>query len=317
MMVRILSRAAHAATAAALVVAMSACRDSASEASGDQSTIASMRGSHAVPDGAPAPAPFLAPGAPSELSKAESGAFGEAPTGGITRFAGTGTASAMLVRTGSVRLEVVSIDRAMQGIRELAARHGSQIGDVALGSGQHEVATATVEVRVPSARFDALVGDLPGVGKVEWLDLKAQDVGEEYVDVSARVANAKRLEARLLGLVSAPSARLADVLAVERELARVREEVERLEGRMRFLAERASIGRLSIIVHEPSPAFATRPGETPIRDAFRKAWRNFIGLLALLIAVSGVVVPIGGAAAAAWIVARRYRERRRLAAAGG
>src|SRR5205823_10851551 len=73
------------------------------------------------------------------------------------------------------------------------------------------------------------------IGKLESVNVSAEDVGEEYVDVAARMANARRLESRLIDLLAARTGKLKDVLDVEQELARVREEIERYEGRLRYL----------------------------------------------------------------------------------
>ena len=83
----------------------------------------------------------------------------------------------------------------------------------------------------PSARYDDALGSLGPLGKVETATTNSEDVGEEFVDVRARVANARRLEDRLVGLLATRTGKLPDVLAVERELSRVREDIERYEGR--------------------------------------------------------------------------------------
>ena len=77
-------------------------------------------------------------------------------------------------------------------------------------------------------------------------------------------------------------------------LARVREEIERYEGRMRFLRTRAAMSTLSITVHEPFPMLGQHPGDNPIIGAFKAAWRNFVAFISGLIAVSGVLIPLVG-----------------------
>jgi hypothetical protein len=151
------------------------------------------------------------------------------------------------------------------------------------------------------------VGGLAPFGRVERVDVQAQDVGEEFVDVTARVANARRLEARLVELLARRTGKLEEVLAVERELARVREEIERHEGRLRYLRTRTATSTLTVTVHERAPLLADAPGASPITDAFRAAGRNFVALVAGVIASSGVWVPVAVLAYGAW----RWGARRR------
>jgi hypothetical protein len=86
--------------------------------------------------------------------------------------------------------------------------------------------------------------------------------------------------------------KLEDVLAVERELARVREEIERYEGRIRYFDSRIAMSTVSVTVHEPAPIIASHPGANPIKLAFVKMWRNFVHFVAAGIESLGVVIPV-------------------------
>lgn len=217
-------------------------------------------------------------------------------------------APTMLIRTGQASVEVDSLEAAMAAVRALVAREGGVVANTSLAAGRDQVRSATLQLRVPAARFDALVGGLSPLGRLETVHVQAQDVGEEFTDVSARMANARRLEARLLALLERGAPRLQDVLAVERELARVREEIERTEGRLRYLRARTATSTLDVTVHEPPPLIGPSPSTNPLAEALRQAWRNFVALLAATIAAMGVLVPVAVLGAAAWWGARRWRK---------
>jgi len=216
-------------------------------------------------------------------------------------------AAAMIIRTGQVTVQVDSLDASVARVRQLAAALGGYVANTSLQGGENQARSATLELKLPAARFDEAVSGLHPIGEVEAVDIAAQDVGEEFVDVRARVANATRLETRLVDLLARRTGKLEDVLAVERELARVREEIERYEGRLRYLRTHTAVSTLLVTVHEPPPLLATQPGVNPIAEAFRDAWRNFVTLTAGVIASLGVVVPIGAVAGVAWAVWRRSR----------
>jgi hypothetical protein len=162
-------------------------------------------------------------------------------------------------------------------------------------------------MKIPARRWGELLTGLNPIGKREALTESAQDVGEEFVDVSARVANARRLEERLIALLANRTGKLSDALSVERELARVREEIERYEGRLRYLRSQAAVSTMVVFVHEPPPVLGTQPGTNPIADAFRAAWRNFVGFIAGFIAFLGVLVPIVLVGVLIWWLIRRFR----------
>lgn len=220
-------------------------------------------------------------------------------------------APSMLIRTGSASIEVEKLDPAIIRLRQLTTQLGGYVANSSIAGGRNQVRSATLELKVPAARYDQAVSELGGIGKVEFVNTTVEDVGEEYVDMTARMANAKRLEDRLVNLLATRTGKLEDVLAVERELARVREEIERYEGRLKFLRTRAAVSTLSVTVHEPAPILGRSPGENPIAAALRQAWRNFVGFVAWFIASLGVLIPLGAIAALGWYLYRKFWRGRR------
>ena len=214
---------------------------------------------------------------------------------------------AMIIRNGHVVIEVDSLELAIERVRRLALSLGGTIGNVSTHTGEHQVRGANVELKVPVARFDDAMTGLSPLGEVEQSNATAEDVGEEFVDVTARMANAKRLEERLINLLATRTGRLEDVLAVERELARVREEVERYEGRLRFLSTRVATSTIVASLHEEAPLIAATPGTNVIGQAFRDMWRTFVRFIATVIESLGFLVPLGVLAWAAWRATRRWR----------
>lgn len=215
----------------------------------------------------------------------------------------------MLVRTGTATIEVDSLELALDAVRRAARMAGGFVsGTEFSGRAGDARRAATIALRVPSTRFDEVIAGLSPLGKIEALDVSTQDVGEEYTDMASRVTNARRLEQRLIDLLANRTGRLADVLTVERELARVREEIERMEGRMRFLASRASLSTITLTVHEEAPVLAS-PGGSRIGRAFAQAWDNFIDVVAALIATFGVVLPLALVGLAGFLAWRRWGRR--------
>ncbi len=215
-----------------------------------------------------------------------------------------GAATNMVIRTGQASIEVDSLDRAVAQVRLLAGRIGGYVANTATQTGRGQLRSASLEVKIPADRFDDGLGGLAGLGKLESVNVNAEDVGEEFTDVSARMGNARRLEARLIDLLSTRTGKLKDVLDVERELARVREEIDRYEGRLRFLRAHAVLSTVTIYVHEPLPVVG-HAGSSVIGEAFKQAWRNFVGLVAAIVRSLGIVIPVAVLVVALWVSAKR------------
>ena len=215
----------------------------------------------------------------------------------------------LIVRTGQASIEVDSLESSMTELRRIVQRVGGFVADASVQSGRTQLRSATLELKVPAARFDELTEGLQPLGRVQFVNVGAEDVSEEFVDLTARAANGRRLEDRLVELLRTRTGKLQDVLSVERELARVREEIERMEGRLRFLKTSAQLSTLSVNLYEPPPLVASHPGRSVIGEAFKTAWRNFVGLTASVIASLGFVGPLAIFGWGALILVKRYRRR--------
>jgi hypothetical protein len=236
-------------------------------------------------------------------------ASAQAPADQWSRAAAFDLASRLIVRTGQASIEVDSLESSMAELRRIVQRVGGFVADASVQSGRNQLRSATLQLKVPSSRFDDLTQGLEPLGRLQFVNVAAEDVSEEFVDLTARVANGRRLEDRLVELLRTRTGKLQDVLTVERELARVREEIERMEGRMRFLKTSAQLSTLSVNLFEPAPIVASHPGQSVLGEAFKAAWRNFVGVLAGAIASLGFVVPVVVLGWGALIIARKYKRK--------
>jgi hypothetical protein len=217
-----------------------------------------------------------------------------------------------LIRTGHMTVEVERIEPAVERIQALAASLDGYVAHVSMQTGADQFRRATLTLRIPAERFDEATAGVRPLGKVERLDVSVEDVTEQYVDLEARLANARRLEERLLQLLETRTGTLEQVLAAERELARVRTEIELYDGRLRQLAGRVSLSTLTVVVQEPRPILGTTPGQSVLGNAFRQAWRNFVWTVAGIISAAGALIPLLLLLAVlAWPAARWLRRRRR------
>jgi hypothetical protein len=217
--------------------------------------------------------------------------------------------SAMIIRTGQASVQVDSLDQSIRAVRVLAQRVGGYIANSSIVAGADQTHSATLEIKLPSARFDDAVNGLQPIGHLESVSVSAEDVGEEFVDVAARAENGRKLEQRLIDILGTRTGKLSDVLAVERELARVREVIERQVGRMRCLRTRAAMSTLAVTVHEKLPVVAGTGSWGVLGEAFRQAWRNFIAFTANVIAAMGTLLPLGLIVAVlGWLVWRARRS---------
>ncbi len=227
-----------------------------------------------------------------------------------------------LIRNANASLEVKSVDEAIAKIRALAQGAGGYVTNEGRSRDEHGVGRATVVARVPAAKLDSVTGGLRSLGTIERFWVSATDITEEYFNLQLRLRNQRMLEARLLELLNRPGNKLSDLLETERELARVRSEIDQLEGRQRFWDNRVSLSTVTVDMHEPQPAVAGAEGGAwaALKRSFSQAADNFVFAVAGIIAVSGGLIPVVVVLAAVLaLLVRwwRWRRRRRAARAAG
>jgi len=83
----------------------------------------------------------------------------------------------------------------------------------------------------------------------------SQDVTEDFIDLEARIKTQKALEAQFLEIMRGAN-KIADALEVQRQLAEVRTDIEKLEGRKRFLENRSSLSTINVNILAPKPVIA-------------------------------------------------------------
>ena len=107
--------------------------------------------------------------------------------GNAPLFARSSVAAGMVIRTGQTSIEVDSLERAVSQVRLLAGRVGGYLANTTMQTGRGQLRSANLEVKIPAERFDDGLSGLAGLGKLESVNVNAEDVGEEFTDVTARM----------------------------------------------------------------------------------------------------------------------------------
>jgi hypothetical protein len=258
-----------------------------------------------------APAPMIATLAPAAEDKA-SGESGQGGPGAKDDASGAAldsmTAARKLIRTGLLELEVADYAEAAQKATRLVESRGGYVADNRVDRSPNDRRHGRMTVRIPAERYAATFEELKSLGKARAESSSAQDITKAYTDLETRLRVKRETADRLRVILKTNAARLSDILETERELARVTEEIERLEGERRYYDQQVALSTISLTLAEPDAI--VRGG---IFDPVRKALRGSLQLLgmsiAFLIAATVFLVPWALALfAAIWLV-RRIRRR--------
>ena len=226
-----------------------------------------------------------------------------------------------IIRTGELSVETDAPEAAVQKLSSFAEDKGGFVisSDTTRWKDADgaETVTTTVVFRVPVAAFDDALAAVRALGsRVASEKVTGQDVTEEYVDLEARVRAQRAVEEQYVRILGDAKS-IPDVLAVQQKLGEVRTEIERAEGRRRFLESQTSLSTITVHVARHLEAIETGgPGfGRSLREAMHDSVAVGIAIVNGAIRTVGVLLPVGMLLGVpAWLLLRSWRRRRALRA---
>lgn len=227
-----------------------------------------------------------------------------------------------LIKEGHAELYVEDARAAGEEIRTSVTAMGGFVSNesqyVHVQDGR-EYYTVTLQLRLPDTAFSGLLEDLEARYRVQSKQINVLDVTEEYIDLEARIRNLTEEEKRFVAIFDQAET-VEDMLAVERELARLRTEIESLQGRFRYLQNRVSFGTLTLRIEEERIKTAGFEGlsftETlrRIGASFTQGvygFFRFVGTSLIRLAYLAPFLLFGVVfAGGAWLIVRRSRSKK-------
>jgi hypothetical protein len=204
-----------------------------------------------------------------------------------------------VIRTGHVDLVVASYDDARGKLEALVKAAGGYVDATNVTRRADQISDAQITIRLPKDAFASILPKLREIGEVISESTNANDITDQYVDISARLASARTLEKRLLELAADKTGNIDQVLSVERELARVRGEIEGYEGHLRQWNDQIDMSTLSLSLQTKRPEIVAAPTHQPtLGERTSGAWSDSISALREL----GSSIAIGTIAILPWLV---------------
>jgi hypothetical protein len=201
-----------------------------------------------------------------------------------------------IIRTASLSLIAKDFDAVRPAIERLLNELGGFVGQMqASGGTADRMLQATL--RVPAARLDAAMRSLRTLGHVVQEGQSGDDVTEQVQDLETRIANGRNTEKRLNDILKNRTGDVSDVLQVEREIARVREEIERLDGLRVSFERRVTYATITLQVTQQRQAtldLGPQPLSARLRnaivDGFQQAYESGVEVVLWLLRAGPVVL---------------------------
>lgn len=263
-------------------------------------------------------------GVAEEYAQADSATAQTSPTESSTT-----QADRLIIRTQTLRLEVESTPDAVTALRDLADAHSAVITDLQVATdtdewlyrydeygyavGDGAALRGWMTVRVPADALDAFVDGAMALGTVKYQAEDTEDVTEQHVDLTARLANLQAEEARLRTFFDAAE-NVTDMLAVEAELNRVRQEIESMQAQVTYLERQAAMATVTIELTEEQPVVRPEGQGWGIKNAITDGVQGAAAVLGfvirLVLATSVLWIPALIVFFIVWTIIKRRRSKR-------
>jgi hypothetical protein len=222
-----------------------------------------------------------------------------------------------IIFNATIALRVDDLDKAFDQLFSLVEQNGGYISSSLAHGNAGSARSSQWTMRIPGGKFSGFTKSVAGLGEVVTNAMTSQEVTAEFHDLEARIRNKQQEEKRLQDYLDNSTAKLEDILKVEKEITRVRGEVESMQGRMRVLADLTSLStvtvRMSEVVEFVPPILA---GEPTFGDQIASTWASTVdsmsefgqSVILLAIRVLPWLVVLGvPCVLIVWSIKRRFR----------
>jgi hypothetical protein len=202
-----------------------------------------------------------------------------------------------IIRNAELNLEAENPEDAQRKITSIAELRGGFVVESQQSSSEVTSVTRDIvgmTVRVPADKFSETLADIRNVStRVVLESVKGQDVTEEFIDIEAQIKAKKALEQQFMEIMKRANT-VEDALNVQSELAVVRGEIERVEGRKRFLENQSSLSTIKIRLQTAKVFAANSVGfGDRVAGAFMAGADVAINFVMGLITVVVAILPFG------------------------
>lgn len=213
-----------------------------------------------------------------------------------------------IIKEGRMGIRVGDLHKAKANVVSLTDKYGGYLSKDSYNDSDYS-ASYTLTIRIPNQNYEAFVAEVEsGDGKVEYKEINARDVSEEYYDIETRLANKRAYLARYQELVKRAGT-IKEVLEVEEQVRKLEEEIESAEGRLRYLGDQVSYSTLNLSLTQPRP-YAPVPKDTfwgRLKNSVVIGWHIIIEILLVFVKLWPILI-IGGTVLFIWLRRRKKRK---------
>jgi glucan-binding YG repeat protein len=192
-----------------------------------------------------------------------------------------------IIKEANLRIESKYLLKASDKIKELIEEYDGYISNSRQWQDASQRNHYYYTLKVPQKHFKKIILAIEELGELKNEQIKAKDITAEYIDLEARLKNLKAQEKRYLELLD-KAENVEGILKIEKELNRVRTDIERIEGQLKYYNNKISFSTIDVTINEPRPVISTGWG---FIQSFKQSIRSFLSSINAIIVLVGQLIP--------------------------
>jgi hypothetical protein len=199
----------------------------------------------------------------------------------------------MVIYQADIQLRVKKFDQTVRILEETVTKYGGYITESNVSKEGNEQVSGSISIRIPQKHFQTFLHEAESqAAEVLQRNITGQDVTDEYVDLESRLRSKRVVEERLITFMKG-AVKTEDLLKISADLAVVQEEIETVEGRMKFLENQTSFSTVNLTLYENKVVVPAIDKDK--LNTWEKTKKQFMNSTNMLLAgLSGLVVFIIG-----------------------
>lgn len=208
-----------------------------------------------------------------------------------------------IIKEGSIGIRVDDFNKARTSLDGLMKKYKAYVADENERKSHHEI-NSTVIIRIPAENFDTFMNEVGGMAsRVNYKRINAKDVTRQYVDIQSRLELKKEVRNKYVSFLK-NAKNVEEMLAIEREVRVLAEEIEAKEGELRYLSDKVGLSTVTLEITQKlkyeyvDPDYAEPSFFQRIGKGFSSGWDGllafFIGLTYLWpVILIGIILFLG------------------------
>ena len=185
--------------------------------------------------------------------------------------------SRKLIWNANMRCQVSNVDSSTQVVQELCEKYDGFISNMELSANAYQLSNF-IEIRIANNKFHKLISSFKAEATyVDELKVKSDDVTEEFVDIESRLNTKRDVRDRYIEVLRNKAGTVKDIIAAEEAIRVITEEIEVIEGRLRYLKDRINFSTITLSIYQKvefseKPSVYDKPYSSELAEGFNNGW---------------------------------------------